>query len=53
MIKDKPLMWFAKCAKCGKAKNQHRSGTLECPKGKKTPTGYKEYTGEYYEDIKT
>jgi hypothetical protein len=38
--KDKPLHWIARCAHCGKAKNQHRAGTLKCPKGKRTSIGY-------------
>ena len=37
---DKALRFVARCAHCGKAKNVHRAFTLDCPTGKRTPTGY-------------
>jgi len=37
---DKELRFVARCAHCGKAKNVHRAFTLDCPTGKRTPTGY-------------
>jgi hypothetical protein len=39
-MQDKPLRSVARCARCGKAKNQHRAFSLDCPNGRRTPTGY-------------
>jgi hypothetical protein len=39
-LSDQPFQIIAKCKHCGRAKNQHRAVTLECPKGKRTPRGY-------------
>lgn len=36
---DKPLVWIAKCAACGKAKNQHQADSALCPNGKRLVTG--------------
>jgi len=33
---------------CGHAKNQHRAVTLECPKGKRSPTGYLRFSAERF-----
>jgi len=40
VIQDKPLRFVPKCRRCGRAKNQHRAGTLECPIGTRAPIGY-------------
>jgi hypothetical protein len=34
--------------RCGRAKNQHRASTLECPKGRRTPTGYVRFSAERF-----
>lgn len=39
-MSDKALRFVARCVHCGKAKNMHRAFTLDCPTGKRTPTGY-------------
>jgi len=50
MRKDKPLVFIAKCANCGKGKNQHQAGTLKCPKGKREVTGYKAFGSERWSE---
>jgi hypothetical protein len=40
MLGDKALRSVEKCKHCGRAKNMHRAGTLDCPRGKRTPIGY-------------
>jgi hypothetical protein len=50
--KDKPLRWSPRCARCGRSKNQHRAGTLECPKGKRGPSGYEKHGPEKFEETK-
>ena len=42
-MKDQPFRFVVKCAQCGRAKNQHRAVSLECPKGRRTPIGYVEF----------
>ena len=42
-MRDKELRFVAKCVHCGKAKNMHRAVTLDCPGGKRTPTGYRRF----------
>lgn len=48
-LKHKPIRLIARCAHCGRAKNQHRAGSLECPKGKRTATGYAEFGAVRFE----
>lgn len=45
---DKALRFAPKCLHCGKAKNQHRAFTAECPIGKRTPTGYAGYGSQRF-----
>lgn len=40
---DKPLRHSPKCARCGRALNQHQAGDHQCPNGKRLPTGYASY----------
>jgi hypothetical protein len=47
---DMPLKNLPKCAHCGRAKNQHRARTLECPEGKRTPTGYSSYKTDRFKE---
>ena len=47
-MQDKELRFITKCVRCGKAKNQHRAFTLECPKGKRTPIGYRRHGPETF-----
>lgn len=48
-VEHKPIRLIARCAHCGRAKNQHRAGSLECPKGKRTATGYAEFGAVRFE----
>jgi hypothetical protein len=48
-VDDKPFRSVIRCAHCGRAKNQHRAGTLECPRGKRTPSGYMQFGSERFE----
>jgi hypothetical protein len=32
-LQRKPIRFIARCARCGRAKNQHRAAMLECPRG--------------------
>ncbi len=41
---DKPLETMDVCVRCGRAKNQHRAFTSECPQGRRTPTGYRSFS---------
>ena len=45
---DKALRVVPKCLHCGKAKNQHRAVSAECPIGKRTPTGYAAYAAQRF-----
>jgi hypothetical protein len=47
-LQDKRLKFIERCARCGKAKNQHRAETLQCPQGKRTPTGYRKFGPEKF-----
>ena len=42
-LNDKEFRLVVKCLRCGRAKNQHRAFSLECPKGKRTRSGYTEF----------
>ena len=45
---DRALRVVPKCLHCGKAKNQHRAFSGECPVGKRTPTGYAAYAAQRF-----
>jgi hypothetical protein len=47
---DKPFRFVPKCALCGRAKNQHRAVSLECPAGKRTPIGYVEFGSQRFRE---
>jgi hypothetical protein len=47
-MRDKAFQMVARCARCGRGKNQHRASTLECPKGKRTPSGYSRFSHERF-----
>ena len=51
-MQDKPLRSVAKCATCGKAKNQHRAFSLDCPNGRRTPTGYSSFGPDTFVDLR-
>jgi hypothetical protein len=48
MSQEKPLRFVAKCRRCGRAKNQHRAFSLECPIGKRAVTGYQSFSLEKF-----
>lgn len=47
-MQDKPFVVIPRCSVCGRAKNQHKASTLECPQGKRTPVGYASYSTERF-----
>ncbi len=46
---DKPFVIAPRCAICNHTKNHHRAFTLECPRGKRTLTGYTAFGPERFE----
>ena len=52
-MREKPFPTFVpRCVHCGRAKNQHRARTLECPEGPRTPTGYLRFAVERFVEAK-
>jgi hypothetical protein len=51
-LRDKPFRNFARCKHCGKAKNQHRAFTLECPAGKRSPSGYLRFSVQRFLEMR-
>ena len=47
-MQDSAFQFIVRCQRCGRAKNQHRAFSLECPIGKRTLRGYTKFSPDRF-----